>query len=154
MSFVRERLPDPVSYFEAQGLRLVGPRPSKWKTTSCGFHGGSDSMRVNASSGAWRCMNCGEGGGDVLAYEMKAHSLEFIEAARRLGAWIEDGKAPIQQKPTALPPRAALQLLALEANLAAIAAANVGHGIELAPDDRARLLVAARRIAQIAQDFA
>lgn len=154
MSFDRERLPDPVSYFESQGLRLVGPRSSKWKTTACNFHGGSDSMRINAATGAWCCMNCGEKGGDVLAYEMQAHGLEFVEAAKRVGAWIDDGKAPAQQKPTALPPRAALQLIALEANLAAIAAANVAHGIELTQEDLLRLLVASRRIATVAQEFA
>ena len=154
MSFDRERLPDPVSYFEGQGLRLVGPRSSKWKTTACNFHGGSDSMRINAATGAWCCMNCGEKGGDVVAYEMQAYSLEFVEAAKRLGCWIDDGKVPVQQKPTALPARAALQLIALEANLAAIAAANVAHGIELTHEDLQRLLVASRRIATVAQEFA
>ena len=64
--FMRDRLPDPVSFFEAEGLTLTGP--GKWKTTRCDFHDGSDSMRVNSESGAWRCMNCGAKGGDVLAY--------------------------------------------------------------------------------------
>ncbi len=51
MSFDRERMPDPVSYFEGEGLKLSGP--GKWKTTGCTFHGGSDSMRINVASGAW-----------------------------------------------------------------------------------------------------
>jgi hypothetical protein len=33
MGFERDRLPDPMSYFEAEGLRLKGPNSSKWKTT-------------------------------------------------------------------------------------------------------------------------
>ena len=43
-------------------------------------------MRVNTQSGGWCCMSCGESGGDVLAYHMKFHSLEFIDAAKQLGA--------------------------------------------------------------------
>ena len=86
MTFQRENLPEPVSYFESQGHVLNGP--GKWKTTNCAFHGGSDSMRVNVHSGAWRCMNCGESGGDVLAYEMKITGKEFVEAAKAIGAWV------------------------------------------------------------------
>jgi hypothetical protein len=67
MPFDRTLLPDPVTYFENQGLTLKGPRSAKWKTTTCNFHGGSDSMRVNVATGAWVCMSCGEKGGDVLA---------------------------------------------------------------------------------------
>ena len=65
MSFNRDALPEPIGYFEGMGLNLRGP--GKWKTTRCEFHGGSDSMRVNTSSGAWVCMACGAKGGDVLA---------------------------------------------------------------------------------------
>ncbi len=91
MSFDRNLLPDPTSYFESEGLKLAGPRSAKWKTTRCEFHGGN-SMRINVASGWWRCMNCDEHGGDVLAYHMQAHGLEFIEAAKALGAWVDDGK--------------------------------------------------------------
>ena len=47
MRFDRSLLPDPASYYEAQGLRLTGPRSAKWRTTACSFHGGSDSMSIN-----------------------------------------------------------------------------------------------------------
>ena len=46
-------------------------------------------MRVNTESGAWKCMNCGEAGGDILAYVMKLHGWEFMEAAERLGAAVD-----------------------------------------------------------------
>lgn len=154
MSFDRDQLPDPVCYYEAQGLRLTGPRSAKWKTTACVFHGGSDSMRINLQTGGFCCMSCGVSGGDVLAYEIALNGTEFVEAARSLGAWVDDGKEPVRQKPTSLPPRAALQLLHLEANLVAIAACNVAHGIKLTDEDHARLQLAARRIAQISQEFA
>ena len=153
MSFDRNLLPDAVSYFEGQLLVLKGPRSAKWRSTSCVFHGGSDSMRVNVANGAWRCMNCEEHGGDVLAYHMLAHGLEFVEAAKQLGAWIEDDKPAKPQKPTPMPPRAALQVLAFESTLAAVAAGNVAHGVKLTDQDRFRLLTAANRINRIAEAY-
>lgn len=153
MTFDRVRLPDPASYFESQGLKLTGPRGAKWKTTECQFHGGSDSMRVNVHSGGWVCMACGAKGGDVLAYHMAAHGLEFVDAAKALGAWIDDGKPQARQKPAPLPPRAALSVLAFESTLAAVAAGNVAHGIDLTDADRARLMKAAGRINLIAEAY-
>ena len=91
MSFNRDLLPDPPTYFAAQGLKLFGPRSAKWKTTACIFHGGSDSLRINTGSGGWRCMACGVHGGDVLAYHQQVHTLSFIEAAQDLGSWLDDG---------------------------------------------------------------
>ena len=154
MPFDRNLLPDTTGYFEEQGLKLTGPRSAKWKTTACQFHGGSDSMRINTATGAWVCMSCGESGGDVLAYSMKLHGLEFVEAAKQLGAWVDDGKPQRPQKPTALPPRAALEVMAFECNLVAIAAGNIAKGVILSDVDRARLMVAAGRINGIAGDFA
>ena len=83
-NFIRDHLPDPISYFEAEGLALRGP--GKWRTTRCEFHDGSDSMRVSTETGGWVCMACGEKGSDVMAYAMRRHGLEFVEAARREGA--------------------------------------------------------------------
>ena len=91
MGFDRRNLPDPITYFEGVGLKLTGR--GKWRTTECKFHGGSDSMRVNTDSGAFACMaGCGARGGDVLAYEMATGGLGFIEGAKELGAWVDDGK--------------------------------------------------------------
>lgn len=151
MSFNRELLPDPVSYYEGQGLRL-SPR-GKWRTTECRFHDGSDSMRLNLTTGAWVCMSCDVKGGDVLAYHMQAHGLEFVEAARQLGAWTEDGKRPTSDKPAPLPPRAALQVLAFESTLTAVAAGNVARGVKLSDQDRFRLLAAAARINRLAEAY-
>lgn len=153
MTFDRDRLPDPASYFESQGLKLTGPRSAKWKTTECTFHGGSDSMRVNVHSGGWVCMACGAKGGDVLAYQMAAHGLEFVDAAKALGAWVDDGRPHTPQRPAPLPPRAALSVLAFESTLAAVAAGNVAHGIALTESDRARLMKAAGRINLIAEAY-
>jgi hypothetical protein len=154
MSFDQTRVPDPINYFAAQDMQLIGSAAAAWKTTACRFHGGSDSLRVNTHSGGWICMACGAKGGDMLAYHMQAHGLAFIEAARQLGAWTEDGRSAAAQKPAPLPPRAALEVLAFEATLTALAAGNIAKGVCLAETDRARLMVAARRISLIAEAYA
>ena len=151
MGFERDRLPDPIAYFEGIGLALKGP--GKWKTTRCNFHDGSDSMRVNTTSGAWVCMACGAKGGDVLAYEMQATGTEFVRAAQELGAWVDDGRPPPTTKPAALPPRAALAALAHETSLLFIEAARMTKGYVPTPDDIARMGQAAGTIQLIAQDY-
>lgn len=155
MPFDRNLLPDPVAYFEAQGLTLTGPPTAKWKTAGCSFHGSRDSMRINTTSGAWVCMaGCGARGGDVLAYHMAHHGMEFVEAAKALGAWVEDGRPQVQRKPTALSPRAALEVLGFESTLVAVTAGNVANGMALTDTDRQRLMVCAGRINRIVGDFA
>ncbi|WP_298235963.1 CHC2 zinc finger domain-containing protein [uncultured Azohydromonas sp.] len=149
--FRKDLLPEPTSYFEAQGLALTGR--GKWRTTRCDFHDGSDSMRINTESGGWCCMACGAHGGDVLAFHMQHHGLEFVEAARELGAYVDDGKphrGPV--KPAGLSPRAALEVVAFEALLVAVAAGNLAHGVVLNDQDRQRLMQAAGRIDLIAQE--
>jgi hypothetical protein len=155
MSFDRARLPEPAGYYEAQGLRLTGPRSSKWRTTTCAFHGGSDSMRVNLHTGGFCCMNCGARGGDVLAYEMAVNGLDFIEAARHLGAWVEDGR-PLLTSPRSAPlsPRAALEVLGFEALLVAVAADMLAKGGSLSIIDAERLKTCASRINRIAGYYA
>jgi hypothetical protein len=153
MPFDRTLLPDPVTYFENQGLTLKGPRSAKWKTTACNFHGGSDSMRVNLTTGAWVCMSCGEKGGDVLAYEIKHGGREFVDAAKALGCWVDDGRPQAQTKPTPLSPRLALSVLAFESTLTAVAAGNVANGVALTDADRARLTVAANRINRLVDAY-
>lgn len=151
MSFDRTRLPEPEGYFiDRAGLRLTGK--GKWRTACCPLHGG-DSLRVNLDSGAFACMGgCDFHGGDLLAFHMQRHGLDFVEAAKDLGCWIEDGK-PAPAKPTPLPARAALQVLAFESTLTAVAAGNLAQGVTLTDADRARLLVAAGRINTIAEVF-
>lgn len=156
MSYDRNLLPEPASYYEAQGLRLRGPRSAKWRTTACVFHDGSDSMRVNLHTGGFCCMNCGARGGDVLAYEMALHGLEFVEAARRLGAWVEDGRTPpsASLKPAPLSPRAALEVLGFESLLVAVAADTLAKGGSLSLVDAERVKTCASRINRIAGYYA
>ena len=153
MTFDHKNKPDPLSYYESEGMRLVGR--GKWRTTECRFHDGSDSLRVNLETGAFVCMaGCGAKGGDVLAYHMAAHGLEFVEAAKALGCWIYDGQPDRKHRPTPLPPRAALEVLGFEATVVAVAAGNVARGLTLTEADRERVATAASRITKIAGAFA
>lgn len=151
--FRRELLPEPEGYFEAQGLVLKGR--GAWRTTTCAFHGGRATLRVNVITGGFICMGaCGARGGDVLAYQMAAHGQDFVAAARALGAYVEDAqphRGPT--RPTPLPARAALEVLAFEAQLAAVAAANLAAGAALSDADRKRLATAATRIATVQEMF-
>ncbi|WP_353178019.1 CHC2 zinc finger domain-containing protein [Delftia acidovorans] len=152
MTFERDRLPDPSSYYEAQGLALS--KGKKWVTTACHFHQGSDSMRINLQSGAFVCMaGCGARGGDVLAYHMAVQGLEFIEAAKDLGAWVDDGK-PAPANPAPFTPRQALEVLMTEVNLIAVVAGNIGRGVVLSETERTRLMQAAGRVLRIAEVYA
>lgn len=152
MGFERDRLPDAESYYASEGLTFR-ERHGQWRTTECRFHGGSDSMRINTKSGAFVCMaGCGAKGGDVLAYEMASTGTDFPTAAKALGAWVDDGN-PAPARPTPLPARDAILILATEANLVAIAAGNVAHGVALTQIDLDRLMVAASRIIRIMEVF-
>ncbi len=150
MSFDRARLPDPVDYYEAQGLQFR-ERRGKWRTTECRFHGGSDSLRVNVHTGGFICMaGCGARGGDVLAYEMAIAGTDFPTAARTLGACVDDGK-PSPRKPSPFTARDALDVLRAEAVLVAVAAGNLAQGVVLSDADRKRLLKATARVQTIAE---
>lgn len=84
--FKRDRLPNPVEYYDTQGLKLIGG--GAWKSAVCPFHKDTKpSLRVRLDTGSFRCMVCGVHGGDVLAFHMLRRGLRFIEAARALGAW-------------------------------------------------------------------
>ena len=152
--FDRTCLPDPTDYYTGTAGLKFRERKGKWRTTECRFHGGRDSMRINTGTGAFVCMaGCGARGGDVLAYHQAERGLRFTSAAKELGAWVDDGR-PAPSRPTPLPARDALHLLAREASLIAIAAANVANGVTLTAKDLNRLLTAASRIANIGELFA
>ncbi len=151
MGFDRQALPEPIGFYEGEGLTFR-ERRGKWRTTECHFHGGSDSMRVNTDSGGFICMNCGAKGGDVLAYRMAAYGESFAEAAKALGAWVDDGRtAPA--RPTPIAARDAIALLTEECTLIAVAAGNVAQGVILSDDDRQRIMTAASRVNRIGELF-
>lgn len=150
MPFDRSRLPEPADYFDREGLKLT--QHGKWKTGPCPFHGGSDSLRVNTERGGWVCMACGEKGGDVLSFHMQRHGLAFVEACKALGCWVENG-TPSRVKPLPFSARDALEVLRFETLLVAVAACNLGGGVELTSADRERLVKAAGRIQFLAEEI-
>lgn len=147
--FDRERLPDTEAYYtEAAGLRFR-ERRGVWRTTSCAFHGGSDSMRINLRTGGWCCMSCGASGGDVLAYHMRAHGVDFVEAARQLGAWIDDAGGPIIRRDRRAAGLSAADALALLRGDALLLAVEVSRAFRLGTIEeaaKASVLRAAARI--------
>ena len=110
-------------------------------------------MRIKVATGAFVCMNCGASGGDVLAYQMAAYGQSFIEAAKQLGAW--SGGEPIKEhiRPTSLSPRDALNVLAFEGTLVAIADCRSAKGIKPSPEDLERILVAVGRLNHVAGKY-
>ncbi len=86
--FVRSLLPSATEYYENEGIKLKGD--GAWRDAICPFHPDTKpSLRINVEKGAYRCMACGAYGGDVLAFYQHRHGLNFIEACKQLGAWVE-----------------------------------------------------------------
>ena len=86
--FRRELLPVPTVYYSREQVNLLGR--GEWRSALCPFHPDRHpSLRIHVASGAFRCMACGEKGGDVLAFQMKRHGQQFVDAAKALGAWDE-----------------------------------------------------------------
>jgi hypothetical protein len=84
---------------------------------------------------------------------MQVTGQDFVAAAKALGAWQDDPQdvnAP-KRKPLPFPARDALEILAAEANLVAVAAGNVANGVTLTAEDLHRVMKAAGRI-QVIQE--
>lgn len=89
--FSRKDLTPPIPYYESQNIILKGG--GYWRDAICPFHKDTNpSLRINVEKGAYRCMVCGAHGGDVLAFHMHKHGLNFVEACKQLGAWIGGAK--------------------------------------------------------------
>lgn len=152
MSFHRERLPDPVHYFESEGLQLHGT--GKWRAMLCPFHDErTPSLRVNVESGGWVCMGCGAKGGDVLSYHTQRHGLDFVDAAKALGAWSDDG-SPSTDRPRTLSARDAMAVMSFELTVIFVVIADIRRGVIPNDADWHRFLSGAGRIQALAGDFA
>ncbi len=147
---IRDKLPNALSYYESEGLALQGR--GKWRTTACQFHGGRDSMRIHVERGAFICMSCGSKGGDLLAYHQAVHGLGFVDAAKALGAYQDDGKVHQgSNRPAPIPARVLLESVAHELVIASVVAADMVKGRAISPVDADRLLTAAGRIGYVAE---
>lgn len=148
--FRRDLLPGWAEYADREGLTLEGR--GTWRTTRCDFHGGSDSLRVNVDSGGWVCMACGIKGGDVIAYHQQLHGLDFVAAAKALGAFVEDSK-PYRRRdePRRFSDRDALSVVGEELTLCALVVSEARRGVTPSAGDWERFLVAAGRVMAIAE---
>ena len=85
-SFRRDRLPDPAEYYRKHlhKLHIRG----EWADSRCPFHEDSTpSLSVSLTHGGFICRGCGASGGDVLAFHMRLTGVDFVTAAKELGAW-------------------------------------------------------------------
>lgn len=147
MTFQRDRLPDPQTGVERHGITVL--RYGKRLRMACPSHGGHNpNFSMHRETGAFLCFVCGVKGGDIVAFEMLVTGCDFVTACKALGAWDHNKPDPnaIKRKPLPFNARDALDILATETNLVAIAAANVANGVKLTPDDLMRVLKAAGRI--------
>ena len=149
MSFDRSRLPTWQEYADAQGLALQGR--GRWLTTRCDLHGSSDSLRVNTDSGGWCCMSCGAKGGDVLAHLMQTTGADFVQAARALGAWADDGRQT-REKPRQFSASDALSVLSKDLHLCVLVISDVRRGVTPTEGDWQAFLGAAGRCIAVAQE--
>lgn len=86
--FDRNRLPGPAKYYPRELGALKGAGP--WKTALCPFHDDhAPSLSVKLETGAYHCHACGASGGDVLAFHMARYDLDFKDACKSLGCWVE-----------------------------------------------------------------
>lgn len=143
--FKREQLPGWTEYAEREGLILCGK--GRWRNLLCVFHADTKpSMRVNTDSGGWCCMACGVSGGDTLAYHMQAHQLDFVMAAKAMGAWHGTDEPTPARRHRLLSARDGLELLYRDAMLLFVIAADIGRGKTPDEVDRTAVAAAARRV--------
>lgn len=146
MSFDKTQLPDVGDYYASQGLTIGKHGNKGWRKANCLFCQSRDNFNINLQSGGYHCWGCDAKGGDLVAFQMLLHGQDFKQAAQSLGAWTNDGKAPIRNKPMPLSYRDILSAIAHEAQLIAISGATIANGKPLPVEELTRVLQAASRI--------
>lgn len=83
----RSLLPSPLEYLAQHDLRLKNGS-GDWRLMLCPFHDDTTaSLSFSVKKGAFKCFACGAKGGDLIAFHMQRHSLQFIDACKDLGVW-------------------------------------------------------------------
>ena len=100
MTLIRENLPAPLDYFQSRGQKIFSKHAKDFRT-NCAIHGGTNgNLSVDKTTGTWFCFTCEAKGADVLDYAMQADNLSFEDAAKKLGAWQDDGKKELPKRTT------------------------------------------------------
>jgi DNA primase len=92
MTLLRERLPDPKTFYEAElRCQLTRPNSRGWAKGRCPKHKSKSgkSLSVNLRSGAFHCWGdgCDFAGGDLIDYVMQRDGICFVPACKKLGVW-------------------------------------------------------------------
>jgi DNA primase len=78
----RSKFPHPPSYY-SRYFKL--PKLHGQVMVNCCFHDDrTPSLSIDLDEGWFNCFGCGAKGGDVLAFHMTKHTMNFIEACRDL----------------------------------------------------------------------
>ena len=89
----RDSLPTALQYLTNRGLLKRPPR-GEWASISCPVHkGGTESnpsLRISLVDGHFKCMACGEHGGDVVALHRIITGATFLNAVQELGGKFYD----------------------------------------------------------------
>ncbi|MGI8740198.1 MAG: CHC2 zinc finger domain-containing protein [Gammaproteobacteria bacterium] len=81
----RDLLPEPADYYP-QHLGKMHTR-GEWADACCPLHEDKNpSLSVSLTHGGFICRGCGAQG-DLLAFHMRLKNLDFVTAAKNLGAW-------------------------------------------------------------------
>lgn len=87
MGLDKSRLPDPSYFYYEQGLEKLKVKGNK-ATACCPFHADrTPSFTIWMDTGKWKCFGCGEAG-DMIEFYKKMHSVDFVQAAKNMGAWV------------------------------------------------------------------
>jgi len=77
--------------------------------------------------------------------------MQFIDAAKALGAWTDDGQT-MNYKPSPVSARMMLEVLGFETQIVALIAADMVKCKPISQADKDRLLLAASRISNVSEE--
>jgi len=100
--FDRTLLPSLVAYVEGAGHQVVGRSRQRRCDCLCADHSHRLTMTLDTERGLYFCHACDEGG-DVLDLHRRRFGLGFLEAARDLGALVDDDSPVARQRPAQAP---------------------------------------------------
>ena len=84
--FDHARLPAALGYYMRELGALQGSGP--WRKALCCFHDDHrPSLSVNVETGGFHCFAC-DARGDLVAFHMRRHEMDFKSACKALGAWL------------------------------------------------------------------
>ena len=82
---------DPAAFLQSRGL-MTKRTPGDWAAIRCPVHKQGkeqhQSMRINLRDGHYRCMVCGERGGDLIALHRLLTGARFTDAVRELAGCV------------------------------------------------------------------